>query len=106
MLLHWVRAASPALIFHVPNGGGRSKIEAAILKGLGVTAGIPDFIILWPGTCAGLELKAKGEKPTPAQLAIGELFQSMGHRWDWTDDFDEAVAILTSWGLPMRGGQS
>lgn len=34
------------LVFHVPNGGGRSKIEGAILKGLGVKPGIPDLIVV------------------------------------------------------------
>ena len=34
---------------HYPAGGARSKIEAAIFKGLGVRAGIYDIIIIAPG---------------------------------------------------------
>ena len=30
---------------HVPNGGARSKIEACILKGLGVRRGVPDILV-------------------------------------------------------------
>ena len=36
-----------AVWFHVPNGGGRSPIEASIFKGLGVKAGVADLIFLW-----------------------------------------------------------
>ncbi len=32
--------------FAVPNGGKRSKVEASIMKGLGVRAGVPDLVIL------------------------------------------------------------
>ena len=35
--------------FHVPNGGWRSPIEAAILKGMGVRAGVPDLIVIKDG---------------------------------------------------------
>lgn len=106
-LIQWIRAASSqSLVFHVPNGGRRGKVEAAILKGLGVTAGVPDLIILWPGTCAGLELKAKGGRPSPEQLAIGERFLALGHRWACVDDLDDAMCILRDWGLPLRGGQT
>ncbi len=33
---------------HVPNGGKRSPIEAAIMKGLGVKPGVPDIMIFDP----------------------------------------------------------
>jgi len=55
-------------MFHVPNGGKRSPIEAAILKGLGVTAGVPDIIAIRAGHAYGLELKADGGKPTSKQI--------------------------------------
>jgi hypothetical protein len=34
--------------FHVPNGGWRSKVEAVILKLLGVKKGVPDVWIVTP----------------------------------------------------------
>lgn len=33
------------LYCHVPNGGARSRIEAAIFAGIGVKKGVPDFLI-------------------------------------------------------------
>ncbi len=35
-------------LFSVPNGGGRSKVEAAIMKGEGTVAGVSDLILLLP----------------------------------------------------------
>jgi hypothetical protein len=48
-IVEWVRiAAAGVLIFAVPNGGFRSKAEAARLKWTGVLAGIPDLVIIAP----------------------------------------------------------
>jgi hypothetical protein len=41
----------------VPNGGWRSPIEGAILKGLGVQPGVPDLILVRDGLPFALELK-------------------------------------------------
>jgi hypothetical protein len=46
----YLRAALPKPWFcaHVPNGGGRSKAEAGILKAMGVLAGMPDLLVFGP----------------------------------------------------------
>lgn len=59
-----------ALLFHIPNGGSRNKIEAVHLKQQGVKAGVPDLFLPVPrGGWAGLfiELKAGRNKPTRMQ---------------------------------------
>ena len=33
------------LLYHVPNGGSRNKVEAARLKGEGVRSGVPDLCL-------------------------------------------------------------
>lgn len=38
----------PWLCWHTPNGGGRSKAEAGILKAMGVLAGMPDLFVMGP----------------------------------------------------------
>jgi len=38
----------PWIVWHTPNGGGRSKAEAGILKALGVLAGMPDLFVMGP----------------------------------------------------------
>ncbi|HEY8948473.1 MAG TPA: VRR-NUC domain-containing protein [Rhizomicrobium sp.] len=55
------------IFFHVPNGGVRSKAEAAILKAMGVKAGVHDIVIIWRGRCIVIELKAPDGKLSKAQ---------------------------------------
>ena len=54
--LDYLRATLPKpwIVWHTPNGGGRSKAEAGILKAMGVLAGMPDLFVLgpWDGLCA------------------------------------------------------
>ena len=41
------RGVAGLVAIHVPLGGYRKPVEAKILQGLGVTAGVPD-VLLWP----------------------------------------------------------
>ena len=102
-VVHWIRATCPGtIVFHVPNGGKRTRAEAGIFKALGVLAGVPDLIIMWRGHVAGLELKAPGKMPEPHQLLIGEQMLAMGHLWGWASSVDDALAMLRGWGIPTR----
>lgn len=74
-LFQWttfIRAEYPEvdLMFHIPNGGSRNKLEAANLKRQGVKAGVPDlFLPVSRGGYHGLfiELKYGKNKPTEKQ---------------------------------------
>src|SRR3954468_8147695 len=56
------------LWWHVPNGELRTSATGALLKRMGVKAGVPDLHLLSPdGVFHVLELKRKGEKPTSLQ---------------------------------------
>ena len=46
-----IRAAPGTYAFHSPNGGWRSRVEGAVLKGMGVKAGVPDIIAVKGGKC-------------------------------------------------------
>jgi hypothetical protein len=62
-------ALGSILIYAIPNGGGRSKAQAAKLKSEGVTAGMPDLHI--PELRLWLEFKRqKGGKVSPEQEEI------------------------------------
>jgi hypothetical protein len=55
------RGVAGLVAIHVGNGGYRRPIEARIMNGLGVTAGVPD-VLAWHGSRAyALELKAEGD---------------------------------------------
>jgi hypothetical protein len=55
-----IRGARGLLWWHTPNGGKRRPIEAAIMKSLGVRAGVADLILVHAGRMFALELKADG----------------------------------------------
>ena len=73
-----LRAAPGVFAFHVPNGGYRKPIEAAIMKGLGVKAGVPDVVAIAEGRCYALELKAEDGRATPKQLESIAAMQAAG----------------------------
>jgi hypothetical protein len=63
----YLRARPGVFAFHPANGGWRSRVEAAILKSLGVRAGVPD---------AGL--KAPGGRLTAIQKAVHDAMRAAG----------------------------
>jgi hypothetical protein len=80
-IVEWVRTVAPGvLIFHIPNGGYRSKAEAARLKWTGVLAGVPDLAIIAPGGRAFfLEVKtATGRLSEVQREVIGRVCQARG----------------------------
>ena len=68
MCVRWFRLSYPTLapmLFAVPNGGSRNKIEAARLKAEGVTAGVADLLLLHrseDGQYSSLCIEMKAEK--------------------------------------------
>lgn len=97
---HLYARAQPGLVwFHVPNGGYRKPIEAAILKGLGVRPGVADLIFLYCGCFYALELKATKGRLTDAQgQFMREVLVAQGFVACATG-VDEAVEQLVEWGL-------
>ena len=93
------RAAPGVFAFHVPNGGYRKPIEAAIMKGLGVTAGVPDVVAIHKGSCYGLELKAEGGRATPKQLEAIAAMEAAGAYCCVAEGLDRALAVLEQWGI-------
>lgn len=86
--------------FAVPNGGARSRIEASIMKGLGVRAGVPDLILIFEGRTYGLELKrAKGGRTSDAQLSMMKELQDAGAMCAVAAGLDAALKQLQDWGL-------
>jgi hypothetical protein len=85
--------------FHVPNGGWRSKAEAAIFAGLGVKPGVPDLILLRRGQCYGLEIKRAGGKLTDLQTGMLAELRAAGALVAVGYGIDHCLAILEEWGL-------
>jgi hypothetical protein len=103
VLAHLEARAVPGVFwFHPPNGGARTRVEGAILKGLGVRLGVPDLIRLHDGRCFALELKSPGGRPSPAQSATIARMERAGAYGGIAEGLDRALAMLETWGL-LRG---
>lgn len=83
---------------HVPNGGARSSIEAAIFAGQGVRKGYPDYVLDLPlGRYHGMRLELKAlnaGKPDDEQLELLARLERAGYfvRVAWgADDAIRAV---------------
>jgi hypothetical protein len=96
------RAAPGVFAFHPPNGGYRKPIEAKIMKGLGVKAGVPDVIAVYQGRVYGLELKAEGGIATRKQRETIAAMEAAGASCCIAEGLDRALAWLETWGL-LRG---
>jgi hypothetical protein len=96
------RGAPGVFAFDPANGGYRKPIEAAILKGLGVVAGVPDVIAIREGRCYALELKAEGGRATETQLATIAAMEAAGAYTAIAEGLAGAIACLEAWGL-LRG---
>lgn len=96
--LAW-RAKPDVFCFHVPLGGWRSPIEAAILKSIGTVAGVPDLICLFQGHCYALELKAEDGPVTDVQRVVHERLRAAGATVATATGIDAALEVLDGWGL-------
>lgn len=101
----FLRATLPQNIwFHVPNGGGRSKAEAGILKSMGVRAGAPDLVFVLPdGKAAFIELKAGRGAQSIAQKVFQADCERLGVPYAVCKSLEEVQGTLQAWGLILRG---
>jgi hypothetical protein len=97
-----VRGAPAMFAFHPANGGWRSRVEAAILKGMGVKAGTPDIVAVKDGQCYALELKASDGRLTSVQRDAHAALAAAGATVAVACGLDDALARLEARGL-VRG---
>jgi hypothetical protein len=87
-------------------GGRRNRkgvaIQGAIMKGLGVRAGVSDILALHGGKFFALELKAPGGRPTEEQLRFIDDVRGQGGFTCVAEGLDQALRVLECWGL-VRG---
>ena len=88
-----VRCAPGIFAFHPANGGWRSHIEAAILKGLGVRPGMPDVIAVKDGRTYALEIKPPGGRLTAAQNAAHAGLRRAGAEVAVAYGIDTAITV-------------
>jgi hypothetical protein len=96
--LQW-RARPGVWWTHIPLGGLRSKVEAAILRGLGTVGGCPDLLIVADGKAHFLELKAPHGRVSVEQHACHEALCAAGACVAVVYDIDAALERLGQWQL-------
>lgn len=110
-IVKYLRGVLPAqsVVFHVPNGGKRSKSQAALFKALGVVAGIPDLVVLVPpGRALFMEVKRpagvsqrKGSESV-SQLAMRFRLNAIGFDCCTVYSIDDARNALKALGIETR----
>ena len=103
--MSWFRMQYPAdalMLFAVPNGGGRSVVEASIMKAEGVTAGVADLLLLearggWGSLCIELKTTERGSRQSPRQKAWQEAAERAGNRYEVVRTFDEFTSIVADY---------
>jgi len=100
--LRW-RGVPGVFAFHVPNGGKRDRIEAAIFKGLGARAGVPDVFAVHQGRCYAIELKTEAGRLTKVQAEAIATLERAGAVTAVCRGLDAALHTLAAWGLLRNG---
>lgn len=81
-------------IFHIPNGGSRDVREAMTMRAIGVTAGIPDVLLIYPVIIA-FEFKSETGRLSEAQNAIHKKWTEKGIPVHVVKSFDQFKDIIT-----------
>ena len=114
-LFSWAKLAEGrfpvlALMHHVPNGGKRSKSEAARFHAAGVKAGVSDIFL--PSARRGfhglyIEMKALNGKPSEEQRKFAAAVRAEGFLCVFCYGEEEARTVITAYltgaGTPWEG---
>ena len=103
-IVEYVRYVAPqVVIFHVPNGGLRSRSEAARFKWVGTLAGVLDLVLVLPdGRVAFWEIKTSAGHLSDAQWAFINRLEDLGHVCAVVRDIDDARRELAELGIITR----
>ena len=99
----WFRLQYPqlqTLLFAVPNGGSRNKIEAAKLKATGVTPGVADLIFLIAKQGYNnllIEMKTPSGRQSPVQRDWQEKAEAAGSKYVICRSVDEFTQSINQY---------
>lgn len=99
----WFRLQFPdlaMLMFAVPNGGSRRRIEAKIMKAEGVTAGVADVLFLYPnsehhGLC--IEFKTNKGRQQPSQKQFQQAVEAQGYKYAIVRSIEEFIELVKNY---------
>lgn len=88
--------------------GGGGKARGAILKSMGLKAGLPDLMLWFRSPhdgrpqCVGIELKAGRGRVSPAQYAMAERLSAAGAICFLCGSLDHVRAVIQAGQIPSR----
>ena len=106
--VRWFRYQYPdVVIFAIPNGGSRNKIEAAKLKRTGTLSGVADLFVMYPKWSQGvgmadyyglfIELKIGKNKQTESQIKFADNALKAGYTCVVCRSIDEFMQIVNDY---------
>ena len=109
--VRWFREEFPShalMLFAVPNGGGRSRVEGAILKGEGVTAGVSDLILLearggFGALCIEMKTRSKRSGQSDRQREWQAAAEAAGNRYVVARSLEAFKAVIYDYMALPRG---
>jgi hypothetical protein len=104
-VVEWIRWVCPSVVVYaIPNGGLRSKPEAARMKWTGTLSGMPDLGLVLPGGRAGFfEIKTpKRGRLSDAQNEMLPCLEMRGARCAVVRSIEDARAAFRVWGIATR----
>lgn len=107
-IVEWIRTVAPdCIVAAIPNGGLRSKSEAARMKRTGTLAGMPDLAILAPvGRAFFIECKSKIGRLEIVQETVIYRLSSLGFETAICRSIDDAKAAFHVWKIKTRESAS
>ena len=85
------------LIFSIPNGGTRKKLEAITLKATGLLAGVSDLIVILPnGKLIFVEIKTDTGKMSEKQIEFKQRVEELGYEYWLIRNIEEFKLCLQS----------
>lgn len=95
-------ALKPPTIWTAIGHGGGGKVRGAILKAMGVQPGWPDILVISPSIVIGLEMKAKGGRPSPYQDAVAHSFHQIAALYFICKSVGDVQFALERSGIPLH----
>lgn len=105
-IMAYLDSALPSTVraFHPANGGRRDAKTGAMLKALGVKAGVADIVLVRQGgVMAFIEIKADKGSISPAQRDWRDWCGENGVPYAVVRSVGDVQAVLTDWNIELRG---
>ena len=102
----WFRLQFPdlaLLMFAVPNGGSRRRIEAKIMKAEGVTAGVADVLFLYPNSeYHGLCIETEKGRQQPSQKRFQQAVEAQGYQYAIVRSVEDFIELVKKYVFQTR----